>query len=274
MGNVNGEAFVLTRQQIWLIGSGFWAVMAVAALWGQTRGLEQRLFREVNQRLAEHNLRGFAVRQNGQKTQILLARNGLEAMNITSPEALDKSLSSAKSAVQTVGGGLFSNKPHFGIFSGPITAFEYDAAMMAEARLRLSDKKPHASAAQIAVAKSCTEAVAKTIGSRKLAFVSDSAALSPESDALLDEIYKTIVACPESFSLSVEGHTDLTGTRGHNLTLSEERAKSASDALIKRGLKAENVTSTGFGPDRPLVAEKSPEADAKNRRVEFILKAQ
>ena len=55
------------------------------------------------------------------------------------------------------------------------------------------------------------------------------------------------------------------------MRLSQQRADSARGYLIGRGVAAQRLTAKGYGPDKPLVEGTSPEARAKNRRVEFIV---
>lgn len=78
-------------------------------------------------------------------------------------------------------------------------------------------------------------------------------------------------ANPHIKRVRIEGHTDETGTRELNMQLSEARANSVREHLIKKGVKPERLTAKGFGPDRPLVPGKDEVARAKNRRVEFIV---
>ena len=41
--------------------------------------------------------------------------------------------------------------------------------------------------------------------------------------------------------------------------------------LINQGVAPQRLVSKGYGPDEPLIKETTPEARAKNRRVEFIV---
>ena len=55
------------------------------------------------------------------------------------------------------------------------------------------------------------------------------------------------------------------------LPLSEDRAEAIRDALIRRGIRAERLTTQGIGGYRPVVPHSDLDNRWKNRRVEFIL---
>jgi len=67
---------------------------------------------------------------------------------------------------------------------------------------------------------------------------------------------------------AIEGHTDATGTRDRNVTLSQARAQSVVDYLVQQGVDPSRLTAKGYGPDRPIRGS-SAFAPA-NRRVEFV----
>jgi len=102
-------------------------------------------------------------------------------------------------------------------------------------------------------------------------FAHGSAQLEPKSKHTLDQVAQVILAHPE-VNVTVEGHTDDTGTRETNLALSKYRAETVRSYLIGRGVSPKRVSAVGIGPDRPLVQGTSDEARAKNRRVEFLFK--
>jgi OmpA-OmpF porin, OOP family len=101
-------------------------------------------------------------------------------------------------------------------------------------------------------------------------FETGQAKIKPESHALLDQVSMMIKANPE-LKIRVEGHTDDTGPHDINQKLSDSRAAAVRRYLVDKGVAPQRVRSQGFGPDKPLINEKTPEARAKNRRVEFIV---
>lgn len=103
-------------------------------------------------------------------------------------------------------------------------------------------------------------------------FEHGSARISEESDSLLGQVALMIKANPEIKKVRVEGHTDSSGPSDVNQRLSEARAESVKNYLIRKGVSPSRLESRGHGEDRPKVKGDDPEANAKNRRVEFIVK--
>ncbi len=66
-------------------------------------------------------------------------------------------------------------------------------------------------------------------------FDSDKATLRPDSEATLVQIQKLLTAQP-AMNFEIQGHTDNTGTRPHNETLSEERAAAVKAWLVAHGI--------------------------------------
>ena len=70
-------------------------------------------------------------------------------------------------------------------------------------------------------------------------------------------------------TIEIRGHTDSTGTRQHNLTLSRRRADAVVDYLIKNGISPERLSARGFGPDKPIGDNATADGRRKNRRTEI-----
>ena len=66
------------------------------------------------------------------------------------------------------------------------------------------------------------------------------------------------------------GHTDSDDTDEYNQVLSENRANSVKDFLIKNGVTA-NITTTGFGEKKPIATNSTKEGKQLNRRVEIVI---
>ena len=101
------------------------------------------------------------------------------------------------------------------------------------------------------------------------------ATIKKTSDSLLEEIAQVFKDNPQIKKVSIEGHTDLSGNAKKNQKLSEDRAKSVMDRLVKLGVEPSRMTSAGFGSSRPIEPlakgqkKETKEQAAKNRRVEF-----
>jgi hypothetical protein len=91
------------------------------------------------------------------------------------------------------------------------------------------------------------------------------------SDSLMDRVAEKIKSNPQVKRMRIEGHTDDVGSSKKNMELSQLRAESVRNFLIKRGVEPDRLQAVGYGDTRPLDKHKTPEARAKNRRVEFII---
>lgn len=74
-----------------------------------------------------------------------------------------------------------------------------------------------------------------------------------------------------SLRLMIEGYTDSTGSAELNQSLSEKRAGSVMDYLVKQGLDSNSLASRGFGMDKPVADNATTEGRQKNRRVEIVV---
>jgi OOP family OmpA-OmpF porin len=71
--------------------------------------------------------------------------------------------------------------------------------------------------------------------------------------------------------LTIEGHTDNTGSATGNQTLSEQRAASVRQFLIDTyKIDAARLKSAGFGASKPAASNDTPEGRQTNRRVELV----
>jgi OOP family OmpA-OmpF porin len=68
---------------------------------------------------------------------------------------------------------------------------------------------------------------------------------------------------------SLSGHTDNVGTDAYNQKLSERRASSARDYVVKKGVEGGRISAQGFGESKPIADNKTKEGRSKNRRVEI-----
>ena len=101
-------------------------------------------------------------------------------------------------------------------------------------------------------------------------FDSNQATLTPAANVIVDQVavYAKKLA---GVKIEVQGHTDNQGSAARNLTLSQNRAKAVVDALVSRGVPADQLTAKGYGLTVPKVANDTPENKALNRRVEFAV---
>ncbi|ASF47310.1 OmpA family protein [Methylovulum psychrotolerans] len=74
-----------------------------------------------------------------------------------------------------------------------------------------------------------------------------------------------------NYKVSVEGHTDSTGSDEHNQDLSERRADSVQSALLNDGIGGERISTHGYGEGSPIASNDDAGSRQLNRRVEIIL---
>jgi outer membrane protein OmpA-like peptidoglycan-associated protein len=93
----------------------------------------------------------------------------------------------------------------------------------------------------------------------------------PKSDRILDSIALILKNNPDLPRVRVEGHTDNIGSATYNRDLSQRRAQSVVNALVKRGIAVEKLLPAGYGFDRPVATNETAKGRALNRRVEFTI---
>ncbi len=101
-----------------------------------------------------------------------------------------------------------------------------------------------------------------------MTFVSGGAELTPEAGTVLDRVAESLIADP-TVQVEIAGHTDNTGYRPFNLSLSLSRAAAVRRYLIERGVPEERLVAKGYGPDDPVASNETPEGRAQNQRIEL-----
>ena len=103
-----------------------------------------------------------------------------------------------------------------------------------------------------------------------LFFATNQTTILPESEASLQDLYDLMNENPE-LRIRITGHTDNVGSDKANQTLSEGRANSVREDLIKRGIKADRIEAEGKGESEPIDTNDTEEGRQNNRRVEFMI---
>ena len=108
----------------------------------------------------------------------------------------------------------------------------------------------------------------QTLANRVIEFENGSALLTPSGKRILDEMTLAFQKV-NAKKIFLIGHTDDKGSRARNMALSIARADSVKFYLISKGLAPELISSTGMGPDQPIMSNASDEGRRRNRRIEF-----
>lgn len=100
-------------------------------------------------------------------------------------------------------------------------------------------------------------------------FDTDQTTIKPESTTTLAEV-GALLKGNGSLKLEVSGHTDNSGAKAHNMTLSQGRAESVVQWLVGQyGVDSNRLSAKGYGDTKPVAPNDSPANMAKNRRVEL-----
>ena len=80
---------------------------------------------------------------------------------------------------------------------------------------------------------------------------------------------KNLLDTNPNLKIQINGHTDNVGSEENNLTLSENRAKTVYNFLIKNQIESERLSFKGFGENNPIDSNHSEKGRKNNRRTEF-----
>ncbi|MCK5700561.1 MAG: OmpA family protein [Cyclobacteriaceae bacterium] len=110
--------------------------------------------------------------------------------------------------------------------------------------------------------------VGQSIRLNNIFFDSSLATLREESFHELDRILPYFEKFP-NLKIELSGHTDAVGSDAANQKLSEARASSVRDYLIKNGVMIDKIEAVGYGESEPVATNDTDEGRQLNRRVEF-----
>ena len=102
-------------------------------------------------------------------------------------------------------------------------------------------------------------------------FALDSAAVRSDLRRDLGVVAGNLQTYPNS-TISIEGHTDNTGTANYNRILSQRRANAVADILVNNGVPPARLYAVGRGENEPVASNLSATGRAQNRRVEIVIR--
>ncbi len=108
----------------------------------------------------------------------------------------------------------------------------------------------------------------------KVNFKTGKATIMKDSFDLLDQVANVFIQYPRIKKVQVEGHTDDRGSAKSNKKLSQRRADAVVKYLVAKGVEPGRLVAVGFGEDKPVADNGTPDGRALNRRVEFNILAQ
>ena len=118
-------------------------------------------------------------------------------------------------------------------------------------------------------AEMCTARFQQLLSGATIEFDTASAAIRDEYKPLLQALAQTAGRC-STYTITVEGHTDLEGSQAINLPLSRDRALAVANYLVEQGVNPAQLRAIGFGESRPKAAVGG--AAQSNRRIELVVR--
>jgi outer membrane protein OmpA-like peptidoglycan-associated protein/tetratricopeptide (TPR) repeat protein len=122
--------------------------------------------------------------------------------------------------------------------------------------------------------------LAKAFDIKIIYFDLDKSNIRPDAALQLEKILQVMKQYP-AMKVDVRSHTDCRQTAKYNQVLSDKRAKSTIDWLVKNGIAADRLTGKGYGESQLIndcdcesinKSKCSEEEHEANRRSEFIIK--
>ncbi len=299
----------MTARAAWIAGFSSLAVLSAVGLYRVLPAMEADLKVNVDQALVTKGLHNVQAKVSGQTVTLTAANDTPEARaeltearvtlaDVTMNEPVmpgGKLVNSPISAVQVVAGPAANTTvtvnpvaPASQASSSMVTAsadktsgieiIHGDGATAVASLNTPADDLPRVAGdaaldASTQAARSCDQDIAAAVSSRQVTYRPGTYDLTPESQALIGDVYKVVAACPVQVRLTVSGYTDNLGDGMVNQTISQARAQAAADDLIARGLAPDRVTVRGFGGALPVADNTTAEGRAKNRRVVFTVNA-
>jgi outer membrane protein OmpA-like peptidoglycan-associated protein len=106
----------------------------------------------------------------------------------------------------------------------------------------------------------------QTVVMRDVLFEPNSAKLLPGANTELDKIVDQLIQQSGSF-VEIGGHTDNVGKPDVNKKLSLDRARAVGEYLKSKGIRESRLSFKGYGQEKPIANNATPEGRAQNRRV-------
>lgn len=106
----------------------------------------------------------------------------------------------------------------------------------------------------------------ETLKTETVFFAYDSFTIEAKERPKLDKL-ANYLSNNANTKIVIAGHTDARGTPQYNLALSEKRANAVRQYLVGLGASGANISTVGYGEDRPTSEGDSDSARNQNRRA-------
>jgi OOP family OmpA-OmpF porin len=101
-------------------------------------------------------------------------------------------------------------------------------------------------------------------------FEAGSDRIAADGEAPLWVVVDYLAAKDAITTLRIEGHTSTDGSPDENLALSKRRAHAVARWLAAHGVECGRLLPVGFGGDKPIAPNDTPENKAHNQRITFV----
>jgi outer membrane protein OmpA-like peptidoglycan-associated protein len=102
-------------------------------------------------------------------------------------------------------------------------------------------------------------------------FAVNQASIQSRFFPVLDDVSRVLNQYPATY-VDVVGHASSDGPEDYNQRLSEQRAVSVADYLIRQGVLRDRLFVAGRGESQPIASNDTEQGRAQNRRVEITLR--
>lgn len=98
--------------------------------------------------------------------------------------------------------------------------------------------------------------------------------IRPDAALELDKLVQLLIDNPE-IKIELSSHTDSVDTDEYNIFLSQKRAESAVEYIVRHGIAPDRLVAKGYGESKPIARNSNPDGSdnptgrQKNRRTEF-----
>lgn len=134
------------------------------------------------------------------------------------------------------------------------------------------DKCPETAAGVVVNKEGCpVDAKGPNREFENITFAFDRSDLTDYARGILDAASQVITELSGQHAglvVQIDGHTDSVGSPGYNQALSERRANTVKQYLVRKGVDARRVETRAFGLNKPIATNETEEGRAKNRRAE------
>lgn len=204
----------------------------------------------------------------------------LRFQNIVQAEAAERALSDARALAQTQSDAAEAERLRQeqltqmalkeASIARELAAAQARETKLAEAEAALRGDQVEALERQVAGLRELTTARGKSLILGDAFFASNQGSLSNAGKINLQPAIKFLARYP-NLPVIIEGHSDSRGEAGANQKISQKRANSVRDALIKLAVDGARLKVIGLGEAQPIASNDSDSGRAKNRRVEIVI---